>query len=169
MTTRIVVLGDTHRPRGRELPRRLERDIESADLVVHLGDFTGVDLADALQATGKLVAVYGNNDVADLRHRFPDRRDIRVEGRTVRCIHGDIGGSTATAAAASETGAEIVLYGHSHQPKVLHRNNVLLFNPGSPTQKRFAPYRSYGILTLGDDIDAQIISLDAAIDRGARG
>ncbi len=160
MTTRIVVLADTHLPRGHDLPRPLEREIDGADLVVHLGDFTGIDLADALEKTGKLVAVHGNNDVLAIRHRYPDRREITVEGRTIRCIHGDTGGRTAAAAAAAERGANIVLYGHSHMPGVLDDNGTLLFNPGSATQKRFAPYRSFGILSIGEEVDAQVVPVE---------
>lgn len=160
MTTRIVVIADTHLPRGYELPRRLQRDLEAADMVIHLGDFTGVDLADALESTGKLVAVRGNNDMQDVRERYPDRRNVCLGSRTLRCIHGDVGGRTATEAAAAEEGADIVLYGHSHAPTVLHRNDVLLFNPGSPTHKRFAPYRSYGILSIGEEVEAQVVSLE---------
>jgi putative phosphoesterase len=160
MTTRIVVLADTHLPRGHALPPRLERAIETADLVIHLGDFTGVDLADRLDETGKLIAVHGNNDMQALRTRYPDRHDLEVEGHVVRCIHGDVGGRTATEAAAKERGADVVLYGHSHMPKILHQNGVLLFNPGSPTQKRFAPYRSYGILDIGEEVDARLVSIE---------
>lgn len=160
MTTRIVVLADTHVPRGYELPRRLQRAIEAADIVIHLGDFTGIELADALERTGKLIAVHGNNDMLAIRNRFPARRDVEVDGRALRCIHGDVGGRTAAEAAAKERGADIVLYGHSHMPKIHHHNGTLLFNPGSPTQKRFAPYRSYGILDIGEEVDARLVPVE---------
>jgi putative phosphoesterase len=160
MTTRIVVLADTHLPRGHQLPRRLQREIEAADMVIHLGDFTGVELADVLERTGKLVAVHGNNDMLAVRRRYPARRDVAVGGRTIRCIHGDIGGRTAAEAAAAEHGADIVLYGHSHMPGLNQHHGTLLFNPGSPTQRRFAPFRSYGILSIGEVVDAQVVSIE---------
>jgi phosphomethylpyrimidine synthase len=40
------------------------------------------------------------------------------------------------------------------------RDGVLLFNPGSPTDRRWAPYHSVGILELGDTIEGRIIRLD---------
>jgi putative phosphoesterase len=169
MTTRLVVLSDTHLARGIELPRRLTRAIADTDVVIHLGDFTGTDLANELESTGKLVAVHGNCDVTAIRNSYPTRRDLVVEGKVIRCIHGDVGGRTADAAAAAERDADVVLYGHSHMPKIRKEDGVLLFNPGSPTQKRFARYPSYGILEIGEEIEARIVPLDPSIDAGERG
>lgn len=169
MTGHIVVLADTHLTRGHDLPGILWDDIRTADMVVHLGDFTGTDLADALEATGKLVAIHGNNDPDEIRRRYPARQDVVVEGIRVRAIHGDLGGRTADEAAAAQHGSDVVLYGHSHLPRIVSRNGVLLLNPGSPTRRRFAPFHSYGILEIGEDVDARIVPIDADIDRVSRG
>jgi uncharacterized protein len=168
MTVRIVVLADTHLSRGRDLPSPLWNDIRAADLVIHLGDFTSSDLADALEATGKLVAIHGNNDPDEIRRRYPARKDIVVEGVRIRAIHGDIGGRTADEAAAAQRGPEVVLYGHSHLPRIRHRDDTLLFNPGSPTRRRFAPYHSYGILEIGEGVDARIVPIELDIDPASR-
>jgi hypothetical protein len=37
------------------------------------------------------------------------------------------------------------------------RNGILLFNPGSPTDNRFAAFHSMGILTLEDTITGEIL------------
>jgi putative phosphoesterase len=138
----------------------LERDIAESDIVVHLGDFTGEDLAAALEETGKLVAVHGNNDTTSIRRRYPERKEIVVDGRRIRCIHGDAGGRTAREAAMAQRDADVVLYGHSHMPMLSGHDSMLLLNPGSPTQKRFAPYRSYGILEIGETIEARIVPVE---------
>ena len=40
-------------------------------------------------------------------------------------------------------------------------DNVLLFNPGSPTDNVFAPFYSFGILNIAADaIQAGIVKLD---------
>jgi predicted phosphodiesterase len=39
--------------------------------------------------------------------------------------------------------------------------DTILFNPGSPTRRRFAPYHSYGILNIGNEIDAQIVPVES--------
>jgi uncharacterized protein len=169
MTAVIVVLADTHLSRGHDLPGALWDDIRTADMVVHLGDFTGTDLADALQATGKLVAIYGNNDPDEIRRRYPSRQDVVVGGVRIRAIHGDVGGRTADETAAAQHGADVVLYGHSHMPRNVRRDGVLLFNPGSPTRRRFAPFHSYGILEIGENVDARIVPIDVDIDRALHG
>lgn len=50
--------------------------------------------------------------------------------------------------AFADDGVNIVLYGHSHIPFRSRRDGVLLFNPGSPTDKRFNPAYSYGSFRL---------------------
>jgi hypothetical protein len=35
-----------------------------------------------------------------------------------------------------------------------------MFNPGSPTDQRWAPCRSIGLLEIGDEIKTRIIPLD---------
>jgi len=49
------------------------------------------------------------------------------------------------------------VFGHSHIPYKQYHGETLLFNPGSPTDKRFQPEFSYGIVTLGGTLDAEHI------------
>ena len=42
-----------------------------------------------------------------------------------------------------------LVYGHSHFPQVRRENGLLIMNPGSPTDKRQAPFHSVGMLTVG--------------------
>ena len=42
----------------------------------------------------------------------------------------------------------VIVFGHTHAPCNEEVGGVLLFNPGSPTDMRFAPYCSFGILTV---------------------
>lgn len=158
--TRIVVLADTHMPRrGRQLPAAVLAAVDAADAVIHLGDFTGVEVADDLERRGTLYAVHGNNDPEEIRRRYPLRRNLTIDGHHITLVHGHSGGRSARAAAESVRGAEIVLYGHSHLPDRSYRGHVLLFNPGSPTDRRQAPLRSFGIIDFGENIDAKIVPL----------
>ncbi len=43
-----------------------------------------------------------------------------------------------------------MLFGHSHAPLCEWREGRLLFNPGSPTDKRRQPKFSYGIIRIQD-------------------
>ena len=55
-------------------------------------------------------------------------------------------------------GADILIYGHTHVPKVVQRNHLLVINPGSlslPRQENHEP--SYAVLNIeGDDISCEI-------------
>jgi predicted phosphodiesterase len=62
--------------------------------------------------------------------------------------------------AALFSGVDAVLFGHSHRPQREVRNGVLLFNPGSPTDRLFAPYNSYGVLEVGPQgMEARIVRI----------
>ncbi len=160
MTTTLTVLADTHMPRaGRSLPGPLLSALTGAEMIVHLGDFTALDVAELLEKSAPLVAVHGNNDEPEVRNRFPASLRLTLAGRAIAMIHGHLGGRTAVQAARAITDADIVLFGHSHQPRCLRENGRILFNPGSPTDRRTAPYRSYGTIELGEEVRARIIPL----------
>lgn len=161
MTTRAVVLADTHMPRrARELPRLLLDALATADLVIHLGDFTEGDLAGELASLAPLYAVHGNNDSPQIRDRFPATLTMTLEGHSAVLLHGHLGGRTALEAARRVQAADLVLFGHSHRPWCSREDGRLLFNPGSPTDRRWAPHRSFGVLELREDsIDASIVPL----------
>jgi putative phosphoesterase len=160
MTARIVVLADTHMPRrGRQLPEEVFSALETADMIIHLGDFTGMSVVETLEAYAPLYAVHGNNDDEDLQALFPPARLLTVEGHSMILLHGDIGGRTALTVARSVKDAGIVLFGHSHQPYCKWENGRLLFNPGSPTERRWSPHRSFGVLEVGETVRPSLIRL----------
>jgi predicted phosphodiesterase len=53
----------------------------------------------------------------------------------------------------------LIIFGHSHEPLNLKKGDCLYFNPGSPTDKVFAPYNSFGIIEINDKIEARIIKI----------
>jgi putative phosphoesterase len=56
-------------------------------------------------------------------------------------------------------GVDIVIFGHSHQPFNQMVKGILFFNPGSPTDEIFAPYKSFGIIEINDTIEARIVKI----------
>ena len=127
---------------------------------MHLGDFTHIEVANFLRTFGPLHAVHGNNDREEVRTQFPQRIDLDLEGFHLSLLHGDEGGRTALAAARAVRDADLVLFGHSHRPWNARENGTLLFNPGSPTDRRWFPYPSFGIIDLEPTrLDATIVPL----------
>ncbi|MGH8572588.1 MAG: metallophosphoesterase family protein, partial [Gammaproteobacteria bacterium] len=53
--------------------------------------------------------------------------------------------------------ARVVVFGHSHMPFNEDADGLMLFNPGSPTWKRRAPFPSMGLLWIdGDEVEGEI-------------
>jgi hypothetical protein len=149
---RIIVLSDTHIPaRAPELPPRVVEEIESADMVLHAGDFTDAGTIACLQALPRFVGVAGNMDGPAVRGGLREFEVVAVEGVRVGLVHGwgppdPLPGMLRRHFAAEKL--DVLVYGHSHRAAIESLDGVLLFNPGSPTDRVFAPFRSYGVLTI---------------------
>ncbi|MFJ2957970.1 metallophosphoesterase family protein [Streptomyces sp. NPDC087270] len=144
---RLLLTTDTHVPkRARELPAALLAGIDAADVVVHAGDWVDEATLDLLEARARrLVAVYGNNDGAGLRARLPEVARVRLGGVRFAVVHetGPARGREERCAALYED-ADVLVFGHSHIPwDSVAANGLRLLNPGSPTDRRREPYRTY--------------------------
>ncbi len=105
--TRALILSDTHVPqRARALPDAVWRAIDEAELVIHAGDWNGLQLFDELaDRAADLLAVYGNNDGPELRSLMPEVASGTVDGVRIAVIHdsGDAAGREHAATPASPT------------------------------------------------------------------
>jgi putative phosphoesterase len=54
---------------------------------------------------------------------------------------------------------DLIVYGHSHSPFWGMVDGMLFLNPGSPTDKRWAPFNSVAILEAGEELTAEIIRI----------
>ena len=163
MTTRIVVLGDTHLPRfGRTLPEPVLAALTEADRILHVGDITEPFVLDLLAAHAPVDAVAGNNDSPELATRLGVVRVVEVEKVRIGITHGHHGTGRTTPEraqrlfAAVEPGLDAVAFGHSHQPMVERSDGRWLLNPGSPTDRRRQP--AFTFLRLA--IDGAVIRPD---------
>jgi hypothetical protein len=153
MTT-IGLVSDTHFPRfGRALPRALEDGLRAAKVsrILHMGDFTDALAIGLFEAIAPLDAVAGNNDPDEIWNRYGRQKIVTVDGVRIGLVHGDVGRGNAhdnAIRAFAEQPVDVILYGHSHRPVVEKRGDMLVANPGSPTDRRMMPTFSYGILTL---------------------
>jgi putative phosphoesterase len=148
----IGVLADTHiYPRGRrrlppEVPALFER--AGVGLILHAGDINDQVLLDDLAGIAPILAVVGNNDSAELADRLPERIEFQVGQFRFLLIHGHQG-RTARAVARTFAGrVDCVIYGHSHIPKIEVQNGTTLFNPGSPTDRRWQPHFGVGLIQV---------------------
>jgi putative phosphoesterase len=152
MATRLLLLADTHLPkRARALPAEVWNEVESADLVVHAGDWVDAHLLDELQARARrLVGVWGNNDHGTLRERLPEVARVEVEGLRLGVVHetGPAKGREERCSARYPD-LDVLVFGHSHIPwDTTSATGLRLLNPGSPTDRRRQPHCTYMTATV---------------------
>ena len=162
---RAVVLADTHIRRGgkRRLPDLAYAALDAADVVLHAGDLVIEDLLHELRGFAPTYAVLGNNDI-ELAACLPETRCLDLAGVPVAMIH-DSGPRKGRESRMKRRfpGADVVVFGHSHIPvNGPGLDGQLLFNPGSPTDKRVQPHFTIGILDLVDGrvVDSRIEIVD---------
>jgi putative phosphoesterase len=149
----IAVISDTHLPKGaRRLPAACVERIEGADLLLHAGDFSTLDVLRELEAIGPpVVGVHGNVDSADLRRMLPEERVVEAGGARIAMVH-DAGPRTGRLDRMRRRfgdRADMVVFGHSHMP--LHEqapDGFQILNPGSPTERRRAPTHTMGLIRV---------------------
>jgi putative phosphoesterase len=160
---RIAVIADTHMPRGtRRLPDRCLAELRDAELIVHAGDFSEASVLAELREIGPVVAVHGNVDSPELRRELPEALSFDAEGATVAVVH-DAGPARGRIERlrARFPDADAVVFGHSHLPLLEQREDLQIFNPGSPTERRRATARTMGVAEArGGRISFRHLELD---------
>jgi putative phosphoesterase len=165
---KVVVVSDTHMPRmAKKLPGRLVRELGDADRILHAGDWTSEDVYEQLVRYAPVDGVAGNNDGEALSSKFGYRKRIQCEEVRIGLVHGhgknarDTAEQQAAAAFAPDE-VDIVIFGHSHTPVSRKQGRILLFNPGSPTDKRRQKRYSFGVLEIdGGEVRARHVFYDS--------
>jgi putative phosphoesterase len=150
----LLILSDTHVPqRARDLPEEVWDAVVAADVVIHAGDWNDGHLHDALASTSRqLIGCYGNNDGDRLRARLPRVARVELEGVRFAVVH-ETGPSRGreTRCDAAYPDVDVLVFGHSHIPwDTTTPRGLRLLNPGSPTDRRRQPYRTYMTATAAD-------------------
>jgi len=151
---RVGVVSDTHIADGRRaIPPAIWEAFADVDLILHAGDIARRDVLDNLAALAPVHAVHGNVDPFELATTLPDRLVLDLGGARAGLTHGHLGAGRTTPERArglfaDVAGLNVVVFGHSHEPYNRVEDGVLLFNPGSPTERRRQPRPSYGLLTI---------------------
>lgn len=162
---KIVVLSDTHIPRtANDLPPEIYSAIKKADLVLHAGDFCERELYDNIAAITELRAVCGNMDTGELHALLPRKEIVEADGARIGLVHGHGAARDIVETVWKEFAGEkidAIVFGHSHTAYNESRSGILLFNPGTPTDRIFAACNTYGILTVARGrVEGSIVSLD---------
>lgn len=153
---RLALIADTHiySSGQRSLPEPVLElfDRAEVDRVVHAGDVACEEVLDQLATVAPVIAVRGNNDGGDFGRGLPHMVEMQMGERLIRLIHGDGGRSARAVATEVAPGADCVIYGHSHIPKVERAGDAILVNPGSPNDRRWHPHFGVGFLEVAPDL-----------------
>ena len=145
--TRIGLLSDTHIPvDAKVLPGQIKEIFRDVDFILHAGDIYLISVLDELERIAPVLAVEGDDDDYDIANdrRVKKKHSLTIEGVTISLTHTEPGlgpwsvfpNSKENLEEASfkyNNVADIMVFGHSHVPKVENRGGFLLVNPGSPT------------------------------------
>jgi putative phosphoesterase len=150
---RIGVISDTH---GLLRPEALGA-LRGVDRILHAGDVGGPEILDRLRELAPVTAVRGNVDREPWAAALAGTEVLEVDGISIYLLHNldqlDLKPEAA--------GFRIVIYGHSHRPKIEEKNGVLYFNPGSAGPRRFQLPVSVGVLEIKDgSIRVRVINLE---------
>lgn len=139
---KIMILSDSHSMSKTDLLKLLKNN--QVDYYIHCGDIFMT--YDGLNLNNFYIA-RGNNDFGNI----PDELLITLDGLKFFVVHGhryDVDYNLDHLSyIAREKGADIVCFGHTHQPCQVIQDNILIINPGSTCYPRGAyRYPTYCIL-----------------------
>jgi len=150
---RIGLISDTHgllRPEASTF-------LHGCAHIVHAGDVGKQKILQELSAIAPTTAVRGNNDAGPWAETLAQRELLRFGEIFLYLIH-DLSQLEIDPQAA---GVGVVISGHSHQPVIRERGDVLYVNPGSAGPRRFKLPVSIGeILISGRSVTPRIVELD---------
>ena len=158
---KVGVLSDTHVPSiVQSLPSVIFDIFRGVDLILHAGDIVELSVLDELRTISPVEAVAGNMDDSEVLARLPQKKLLTLGRYRVGLIHGKYKMDLQKEMIRKEFDrVDLIVYGHSHTPFWGQIDGVYFLNPGSPTDKRHAPYNSVALLEIGDELAAEIIRI----------
>ena len=162
----IGLISDTHIPdRAKIIPQNVIDAFKDVDIILHAGDLTSPRVIEELEKIAPVMAVQGNMDRVN-GINLPKAKTLEAEGLKIGMIHGEVYPRADTQQLvylAKELDVDILVSGHSHQPKIEKTDGVLLINPGSPVVPRLAD-RTVMLLEVNDkNVDVEIIKIGAPV------
>lgn len=161
---RIGIISDTHIPdKAKSIPAPILEAFKGVDMIIHAGDLINLSVLKQLKTVcSKVYAVYGNMDTYDTRKDLPEKEIIIAGTHRIGVTHGcGAPGNLIdqTKKVFKDDKVDLIIFGHSHSPTNQSKDGIIFFNPGSATDKIFAPFNSYGIIEINGEIKAQIIKI----------
>ena len=153
-TIRVGLISDTH---GLVRDEAVEV-LKGCQHILHAGDIDIPDVLVKLRKLAPMTVVRGNNDRGSWAEAIPAYDVVEFGSVSVYLRHDESELDVDPRAA----GFRVMLFGHSHKPRVETRDGVLYVNPGSAGPRRFKlPVAVGELLITGDQVEARIVTLAA--------
>ena len=151
---RVGLISDTHgllRPEASAFLRGCGR-------IIHGGDIGDPNILRELAGIAPVTAVRGNNDKGAWADALSETERVQFGEVFVYVLH-DLAQLDIEPKAA---GVNVVVSGHSHQPRIHERDGVVYVNPGSAGPRRFKlPVAVAELNIAGNAIGPRIVQLTA--------
>jgi uncharacterized protein len=160
----IGLISDTHVPkRALSIPPRVLEIFQNVDFIIHAGDLVELSVIDELEQAAPVLAVRGNMDSFAVNEALPVLNSLRIFDWKIGVMHDPdiLSGSSRMLTISKENSFNVFVYGHTHTPRIKWEEDILLINPGSPTDpSSFLNKPSVGLLRITKkSITPQIINL----------
>lgn len=149
---KIGIISDTHitSPANCVVPDWIANAFAGVNMIVHAGDVEHPEYLEALKDIAPVYAVRGNCD----RQAFSTPESISVE---IGCGLLTAAHRAPVARQALSSQSRVMVYGHTHISLINDEGNLLVINPGSPTQPRGGLPASVAVLEVrGDELYAEL-------------
>lgn len=162
---KALVLSDTHVKKEEDLialKRIIEPFLDGVDVIIHAGDSVTRLLVDYLKHLKPAQVVLGNMDSAELAYSLPDKVIVNLGRFKVGVTHGwgtAEGLKERIIESFKDDEVDAIIFGHSHRPLLEKVGNVLMLNPGSPTDSRFTDKNYVAILEADGELKAELIEV----------
>ena len=160
MSQKILIVSDSH-GNDRYLRKAIENMGEYLDMMIHLGDSeTSPDQISRLVSC-PVEMIRGNSDGLS---KLPMTKLIDIGKHRALLTHGhQYGGRFGIPMmkeTARENGADIVMFGHIHEPVLEQEDDITVLNPGSISRPRQEGHRpTYMVMTIEDDGRTEYVSV----------
>ena len=144
----FLIFSDSYGKR-KAIAEAIGRQIKKPDAILYLGDGLS-DIGDRWEDI-PVIRVRGNCDWRFPEEPISERELLSFEGHRLLLTHGHLQGAKSGVGglirAAKETGADLVLFGHTHRQELLTFPDegtdrpIYLFNPGSIAAGDFGTLR----------------------------
>jgi putative phosphoesterase len=159
---KAIAISDTHIRSLNDLEQKAVDRISGADIILHAGDYTGIQFVRELRELAEFKGVYGNMDPQSVRAELKPLEVFELKGFRIGLIHPSEGGSPfglLDRVSKRFKDVDLVVYGHTHQARKDEVDGILYVNPGSLTGAFPAFRKTCAEITLSEKIDVEIISL----------